>query len=159
MIQTDTATIINNFVLLDGETQTATTTKPITIQSWQVNCKDDSDVILYCGSNIVIESWRQEHDFGELNYICQNDLTIYSQKKNCNVITNILPYNIKTATNIPAEIFVGGISYGDILIGFFVLLLITGSFFGGLLNRIWGVKHKKTFNNDLEYIPEKYDFR
>lgn len=36
-----------------------------------------------------------------------------------------------------------GFSYGDILIAFFLFVLVAGQFFGGIMNRIVGVKQKK----------------
>jgi len=37
---------------------------------------------------------------------------------------------------------VNGISYGDIIIAFFLFLMLAGQFFGGIMNRVFGVKPK-----------------
>jgi len=42
-------------------------------------------------------------------------------------------------------------TYGDILICFFLLVLVTGQFFGGILNRLTGAKQAMA-------IRKKYDY-
>jgi hypothetical protein len=60
---------------------------------------------------------------------CSNCLTTVSVGTTTGTSTVVYAYN--------------GMTYGDIVISFFLFLLVTGMFFGGILNRLIGVKMKK----------------
>lgn len=49
--------------------------------------------------------------------------------------------DVSFSTKTPA--YINGFSYGEIIISFLLLLLFTGSFFSGILNRLIGIKVKK----------------
>ena len=159
MIQVDTITYSRN--LFSNASSTISAIGDTTIQSiyFTERTMDKNNYTrVYCDNIIVATNWSNHASFAELNYICSGNLFVEHYGTDwAGVVVNYLPYNLKTATNTPAEIFVGGISYGDTLIAFFMLLLITGLFFGGLVNRIWGVKKKRQLTGEFEYIPYKND--
>lgn len=54
--------------------------------------------------------------------------------------TVIVTLATSTATNTPQ--YINGFSYGEIITGFFLLILVTMHFFGGITNRLHGTKQK-----------------
>jgi hypothetical protein len=58
---------------------------------------------------------------------------------NCSTTAQTLATSTGTSTTIYA---VNGFSYEGVLIAFLLLMLVAGQFFGGILNRLVGVKNK-----------------
>jgi hypothetical protein len=101
--------------------------------------KDLSTTELWCGSDIVFVNWAKDVPYCEMVYICDDDL--YLEKTGQDEAFVVINYVARDyheqvlypATTTPA--LDNNIDYGDILIGFFLLLLLMGSVFGFLVNK------------------------
>jgi len=61
----------------------------------------------------------------------------------CVTVAPDLTITIGTSTSTNTPQYINGFSYGDIIIGLILFLMFAGSFFGGILNRLIGIKVKR----------------
>jgi len=63
------------------------------------------------------------------------------------IIVTYVPYDTAVATTLP--FYINGFSYDGIFLGFIFFLMFMISFFGGLWNRVDGIKNKKNSYNEF----------
>jgi hypothetical protein len=96
------------------------------------------DLLAYkCYGNIVVTKTGNDTSFVSITYAPQNYLPLDV------VCVTGCAGSVSTTTGTSTTIYsVNGFSYEGILISFLLLVLVTGQFFGGILNRLIGVKSK-----------------
>jgi len=126
------------------------TTSPYTIVGVRMQQeKDLSETVLRCmsnGTNIVVaHNYAKDYPLDIVNIRCTGNAVI--TKTGTDVAFMSMTYIpdsaipvIAVSTNTP--MYINGFSYGEVITGFFLLILVTGMFFGGILNRVIGVKQK-----------------
>jgi hypothetical protein len=89
--------------------------------------------MFYCNGNAVIEKTGTDEAFVSMTYIPQWAIPVATTTQSATTSTSTIPQ------------YVNGFSYGDILISFFLFILVTNQFFGGILNRLMGRKQKANY--------------
>lgn len=116
--------------------------------------KDLSETILTCkleGKDVKIaHNYAKDYPLDLIMFDCDGNATIHKTGADTAFVTmTYIPdwaipvetvASTTVATNTPA--YINGFSYGEILVAFFLLILVTNAFFGGILNRLIGVKQK-----------------
>ncbi|KKM77506.1 hypothetical protein LCGC14_1369360 [marine sediment metagenome] len=106
-----------------------------------------SDTTLICGTAEVAKNYNKDLTFVPLNYRCFDTLKVEKNGAGDNafIILTYVPYDMTVATTLP--FYINGFSYDGIFTGFVLFLMFMVMFFGGLWNRIDGVKKKKPSYN------------
>ena len=122
--------------------------------------KDLSETIIKClynGNNVTVaHNYAKDYPLDLLMFDCNGDVTVTKTGADEAFVTmTYLPdWAIPTATSTISSAttststvpqYVNGFSYGDILIAFFLFILVTNQFFGGILNRLMGRKQKANY--------------
>ena len=142
----DTATDLGDVTFL------ATSTRTILQVTW--DSKDVRQNSLECDGMYIAEQKGGSPVSVPVSYVCDSNLH-GDFFRNSIVTFTYVPYDLSkistatpvfltqatsTATNTPA--YINGFSYGEIVTGFFLFILVTNAFFGGIINRLIGVKQK-----------------
>ncbi len=127
------------------------TTNPKTILNISVQQSGlQSATEILCGSTPLAKNY--DRDLGQvlMNRKCFDTLSVDKTGigDDAFVIVTYVPYDTAVATTLP--FYINGFSYDGIFLGFIFFLMLMISFFGGLWNKIDGVKIKKPPYN--EYI-------
>jgi len=122
-----------------------------------VTCKDPNN-----GTTTLVRSFNSQYLAENTGFVCQGKLFVTKTGSGqINVAFTYMPdwevieheeieegqYNFFTSTATTSSAtntaqYINGFSYGEILIAFFLLIVVTNAFFGGILNRLIGVKQK-----------------
>jgi hypothetical protein len=122
--------------------------------------KDLSETIVKCvynGKTIVAgHNYAKDYPLDLLMLDCNGDMTLTKTGADEAFVTvtylldSQIPVEATTtsatttsATNTPQ--YINGFSYGDMVIAFFLLVLVANQFFGGILNRLLGIKQKPNY--------------
>ena len=107
-----------------------------------------SDSFVLCGQATVAKNYAKEISQVLLNAKC-NDIIKVEKTGNDDAffILTYVPYDTTVATTLP--FYINGFSYDGIFIGFILFLSFMIMFFGGLWNKIDGVKIKKPAYNEV----------
>lgn len=125
------------------------TTNPKTILGLSIQQSGiASDSFVLCGQETVAKNYAKEVSQVLLNFNC-NDIIKVEKTGNDDAffILTYVPYDTAVATTLP--FYINGFSYDGIFIGFVLFLMFIISFFGGLWNKIDGVKIKKPAYNEF----------
>jgi protein involved in ribonucleotide reduction len=97
-----------------------------------------SDSIITCGSTPFFDNFAQTIPYISANYICNDVLKIVKTGNDeAMILVNYVPYNISlNSTSTPFA--QNGFSYGDILISFFLFIIMVAGVFSWILkNRFY----------------------
>lgn len=133
MLPTATLTYI---IELSGNSTTTAITPPCTILGYEIMQENlASDTAILDGTSVLFRNYAKSTEYVPVNHICQDSINIIKSGNDTALITiNYLPYSVTPS------IF-QQMGYGDILISFFLFLIILGSMFGFIINNF--VKYHK----------------
>jgi hypothetical protein len=136
MLQTDTITY---YLEINGTTTTTAIYKPCTILATQIQQeRTSSNTIIKDGTIILNKNYSLSTPYIEVNHICQNNIIVEKiGNDNAFITLNYLPY--ERATTTPKKY---GFTNGEILISFFLFIIILGSVFGFIINKFLTDKQK-----------------
>jgi hypothetical protein len=124
------------------------TTNPKTILGVYIQQSGiQSETTLLCGTEEVAKNYSKDLPFVPLNYRCCDILKAdkTGTGDDAFIVLTYVPYDMTTATTLP--FYINGFSYDGIFTGLVLFLMFMVMFFGGLWNRIDGVKKKKPSYN------------
>lgn len=146
----------------------ATSTRTVLGVNYQTS-DNSTRSFLYCGSEQEANEIYEAHnsiqvDNALVHFLCDKAITYKAQGLvgDSHFILTWVDYdlalveeyatttpliNILVASSTSPSITSSGFTYGEIVIGFFLFLLVVMTFFGGLLNRIVGVKKLRPLYN------------
>lgn len=127
---------------------------PVTV--WGISMqqsKVSSETIIYCGTVPIAKNYAQNYDQRLMRYKCENALTVVKTGND----ESFLQMTYSTGSPIWASSTIQGLyttgngfTYGEIVISLLLFLLVLGMIFGGVWNRLLGVKIKvNPFNTFL----------
>lgn len=112
--------------------------------------KDLSNTILYCDSTILAKNYGKDFSQVLTTSECNSKLLYLDKTGNDEAFVSIV-YTTTTPIYAPIEIMdieaVNGFFYGDMVIGSMLFFLVIMAFFGGLWDKIIGVKQKRNMAN------------
>lgn len=116
--------------------------------------KDLSDTEIICNSDSIALNYGKDFPQMFTNYNC-NSQTLYIAKSGNDEAFVSIVYSTSTPiypeTSIEGIDYINGFSYGDIIIGFFVMMMFLFMLFSGMWNSIIGVKQKRSHANIYQF--------
>lgn len=108
-----------------------------------------SNTTLVCGSEVLAKNYDRDLKQVLMNRQCFDTLAVNKTGigDDAFIIITYVPYDTAVATTLP--FYINGFSYDGIFIGFILFIMFMLSFFGGLWNKIDGVKIKKPAYNEF----------
>jgi hypothetical protein len=108
-----------------------TTSYPTTILGFaSIQANVDSNTKLMCGSSQILNNFSKDFLYTDLNYLCNNTLKITKTGNDqAMVIVNYVNYD-RTSLSTSTPIIYAGFSQGDLLIAYFLFIIMIGSVFG-----------------------------
>jgi len=106
--------------------------------------KDLSNTELYCGDVLIAKNYAK--DLGQIfmSYPCYDDITIEKTGNDEAFVSVVI---LHSTTTMPK--YINNFSYGDIMIGFILFLMLTGMFFSSIYRVAIGVKQKNKMSNEI----------
>lgn len=144
MLNSDTLTYTVEIPQNGSGDYVITTSYPTTILGFaSIQADVSSNTRLMCGSNQVLNNFSKDFLYTDLNYICNDTLKITKSGNNQEmIIVNYVPYNnhlLSTST----PIIYAGFSQGDLLIGFFLFIMMLAGVFGFIVDKFTIFKRYK----------------
>ena len=104
---------------------------------------------LLCGSTTLAKNYDADLEQVLMNRTCFDTLSVDKTGigDDAFIIVTYVPYDTAVATTLP--FYINGFSYDGIFLGFIFFLMFMISFFGGLWNRVDGIKNKKNSYNEF----------
>lgn len=148
MFPKDAITVTTELIGVSNFTIENSTTPKTVLGVAMQQSGSQSDTTLLCGTDQIAKNYSKELSQSLLNYRCSDVLSLDKTGvgDDAFVIVTYVPYDMSTATTLP--FYINGFSYDGIFIGFVLFLMFTIMFFGGLWNKIDGVKNKKPSYNE-----------
>jgi len=103
---------------------------------------NQSETAILCGSEQIAKNYATNFSFSFLNYKCENVLQMNKTGAGDSafVIINYVRYDTISGTTSPT--YINGFSYDGIFIGLLLFLMFSLMFFGGIWNKVIGIKTK-----------------
>lgn len=160
-----------NISVSSGTTSAKITPGDFTVQNVFITRQGTAgDTIISCGSTEAFHSWNVS---GQINFdtifYCPVPITVTTPNQAWIGLTGMPGYHMGTATPVflvststapttattsatstPVASILNGFTYGEVMQGFFLFAIFVILFFGGILNRLVGVKQKARAYNELK---------
>jgi len=121
-------------------TSSPTTIYGVRLQQSLDNSTTKVECVQNGGKAIVAMNYAKDYPLDLLNLSCTGNISIVKTGNDTAFVSLTYGQTRVLSTNTP--MYINGFSYGEIMIGLFLLAIATGAFFGGILNRVVGVKQK-----------------
>lgn len=89
-----------------------------------------------CGDYVVGKNYAKDYTLDLLNFHCNSDISVV-KTGNDEAFVSVTYIREPDYHQVNTS---NGFTYGDMVIGFFLFILVVSHFFGGILNRLFGVK-------------------
>jgi hypothetical protein len=117
-----------------------------------------SNTVLQCNSNMIFKNFAKDTAYMPMNYTCVGDLKIVKTGNDeamilVNYATATPPVIITRNENISSSTFPmvsNGFTHGEVLISYFLFLLVVMIFFGGILKKTWGQKERQKYFDNFD---------
>lgn len=144
MITSDTITYTKEIPLNGAGDYIITTSYPTTILGFaSIQGNVSSDTRLICGSTQILNNFSKDFLYTDLNYVCNGTLKITKTGNDqAMIIVNYVNYNnhlLSTST----PIIYAGFSQGDLLLGFFLFIMMLAGLFGFIVDKFTLFKRYK----------------
>lgn len=134
---------VGQFFLDNGSTRDKTILN-ITIQQ----SGTASESIVLCGNTEIAKNYNKDLRIF-MNYSCNDFVKLEKTGQGDIAFFNITYVTYNTATGTTSPTFINGFSYDGILIGLLLFLMFSIMFFGGIWNKVIGVKIKRDPANEI----------
>ena len=163
MFPTDAITQTIELIGIDDFTFNSSTSPKTILAVTMQQSGSQSETTLMCGSAEVAKNYNKDLTLVLMNYVCNDIVTVEktAQGDDAFIIITTVPYDTSMATTLP--FYANGFSYDGILIGFILFVTFVIMFFGGIWNRVDGIRIRKpsynkyTGNNSPDGKIEHYD--